>query len=272
MRVIIKDTREDAGRWVADYIINKIKVFAPTAEKPFVLGLPTGSSPMPVYQEIIRRHRDGDISFQHVITFNMDEYVNLPKDHPESYHSFMYNNLFNDIDIPRENIHILDGNAPDLAKECHDYEEKIKTLGGIELFLGGIGPDGHIAFNEPGSSLVSRTRVKTLCYDTIEANSRFFDNDMSKVPTHALTVGVGTVMDAREVVLIITGFSKARAVREVIEGGVNHIWTVSMLQMHEHSVIACDDPATMELQVKTVKYFKDIEDIANSFLPSGSNK
>lgn len=267
MRVIIKDTKVEAGNWVADYVISKINAFAPTAKKPFVLGLPTGSSPVPVYKELIRRHREGEFSFKHVVTFNMDEYVNLPQDHPESYHSFMYNNLFNHIDIPRENIHILDGNAPDLEKECRDYEKKIESLGGIELFLGSIGPDGHVAFNEPGSSLVSRTRVKTLCYDTIEANSRFFNNDMSKVPTHALTVGVGTVMDAKEVVLIITGFGKARAVREVIEGSVSHIWTVSMLQMHENTVIACDESATMELQVKTVKYFNQIEEIAESFLP-----
>ena len=130
MRVIIKDTMDDAGSWVADYVINKIRAFAPTAEKPYVLGLPTGSSPIPVYQEFIRRHRAGDISFQHVVTFNMDEYVNLPQDHPESYHSYMYSNLFNHIDIPRESIHILDGNAPDLEKECHDYEEKIKAFGG----------------------------------------------------------------------------------------------------------------------------------------------
>ena len=267
MRVIIKDTSKEAGNWVADYVINRIKAFEPSSEKTFVLGLPTGSSPIPVYKELIRRNQAGEFSFQNVVTFNMDEYVNLPQDHPESYHTFMYNNLFNHIDIPPENIHILDGNAPDLEKECHDYEKKIESFGGIELFMGSIGPDGHVAFNEPGSSLVSRTRVKTLCYDTIEANSRFFNNDMSKVPTHALTVGVGTVMDAREVVLIITGFSKARAVREVIEGSVNHIWTVSMLQMHENTVIACDESATMELQVKTVKYFNQIEEIAESFLP-----
>lgn len=265
MRVIIKDTKANAGSWVADYIIKKINAFAPTAERPFVLGLPTGSSPLTVYEEFIKRCKSGDVSFKHVVTFNMDEYVGLPQDHAESYHSFMYTNLFDHIDILKENIHILDGNAPDLGKECAEYEEKIKSFGGIELFLGGIGPDGHIAFNEPGSSLTSRTRVKTLCYDTIEANSRFFNNDMSKVPTHALTVGVGTVMDAKEVVLIITGFSKARAMREVIEGSVNHIWTVSMLQMHENTVIACDDPATMELQVKTVKYYKDMESIAESF-------
>jgi glucosamine-6-phosphate deaminase len=197
----------------------------------------------------------------------MDEYVDLPENHPESYHSFMYKNLFDHIDIPRENINILNGNAEDLVRECKDYEDKIVSFGGIELFLGGIGPDGHIAFNEPGSSLVSRTRVKTLCYDTILANSRFFNNDMSRVPTHALTVGVGTVMDAREVVIIITGFSKARAVREVVEGSVSHMWTVSMLQMHQHAIIALDEPATMELQVETVKYFKDMEEIAISRKP-----
>jgi len=268
MRIVIKDTKTETGRWTADYIWKKVEAFGPTAKKPFVLGLPTGSSPLPVYKEWIRRHKAGEISFKNIVTFNMDEYVNLPEDHPESYHSFMYENLFNHIDIPKENINILNGNAPDLEKVCRDYEAKIKSYGGIELFLGGIGPDGHIAFNEPGSSLASRTRVKTLSYDTIQANSRFFDNDMSKVPTQALTVGVGTVMDAREVVIIITGFNKARAVREVIEGGVSHMWTVSILQLHEHAVIALDEPATMELQVESVKYFKDIEEIAGDKMPN----
>lgn len=267
MRIVIKDTKADTGKWTADYIIDKIKAFAPTPEKPFVMGLPTGSSPMPVYEEWIRRYKAGEISFKNVVTFNMDEYVNLPEDHSESYHSFMYTNLFNHIDIPAENINILNGNAADLEKVCKDYEAKIKQYGGIELFLGGIGPDGHIAFNEPGSSLTSRTRVKTLSYDTILANSRFFNDDMSKVPTQALTVGVGTVMGAREVVIIITGFNKARAVREVIEGGISHMWTVSMLQLHEHAVISLDEPATMELQVESVKYFKDIEEISQSKMP-----
>jgi len=268
MRIVIKDTREETGKWTADYIMDKIRAFGPTADKPFVLGLPTGSSPMPVYEEWIRRYKAGEISFKNVVTFNMDEYVNLPEDHSESYHTFMYTNLFNHIDIPAENINILNGNASHLEKECRDYEARIKQFGGIELFLGGIGPDGHIAFNEPGSSLVSRTRVKTLSYDTIQANSRFFDNNMSKVPTQALTVGVGTVMDAKEVVIIITGFVKARAVREVIEGGVSHMWTVSMLQLHEHAIISLDEPATMELQVESVKYFKEIEDIAHSKMPT----
>jgi len=155
-----------------------------------------------------------------------------------------------------------------------DYEKKIAEAGGIELFLGGIGADGHIAFNEPGSSLTSRTRIKSLSYDTVHANSRFFSNDMSKVPTKALTVGVGTVMDAREVLIIITGYNKARALREVVEGGISHIWTVSMLQMHRKGIIVCDEPATMELQVETVKYFKDIESIATdeSFYQKAANK
>ncbi|MEN8156054.1 MAG: glucosamine-6-phosphate deaminase [Bacteroidota bacterium] len=268
MRIVINDTRDEIGKWTADYIIGKIRAFNPTPEKPFVMGLPTGSSPMPVYEEWIRMYKAGEISFKNVVTFNMDEYVGIPEDHPESYHSFMYNNLFNHIDIPAENINILDGNSPDLVKVCRDYEEKIRHYGGIELFLGGIGPDGHIAFNEPGSSLVSRTRVKTLCYDTILANSRFFDGDMSRVPTQALTVGVGTVMDAKEVVIIITGFGKARAVREVIEGGISHMWTVSMLQLHEHAIIALDEPATMELQVESVKYFREIEEIVNKHMPT----
>lgn len=163
-----------------------------------------------------------------------------------------------------QNINILNGNAPDLEAECNAYEDKIRRVGGIDLFLGGIGPDGHIAFNEPGSSLTSRTRIKTLAYDTIIANSRFFDNDMSKVPRMALTVGVATVMDAREVVVIITGAHKALALQKCIEGGVNHMWTLSSLQMHPHLMLVVDEDATMELQVKTVKYFKSIEAVAKS--------
>ena len=262
MRVVILKDSKEIGQWVADYVIKKIKAANPTKEKPYVLGLPTGSSPISTYQELVRRIKAGDVSFKNVVTFNMDEYVGLPKTHDQSYWYFMHDNLFDHIDIPKENINILNGNAPDLAKECEDYEKKIKSFGGIDIFLGGIGPDGHIAFNEPASSLTSRTRVKTLCYDTILANSRFFDGDMTKVPTQALTVGVGTVMDAKEVLIIINGFGKSRALKEVIENGINHMWTVSAIQMHPKGVIVCDDPATMELQVKTVKYFKEIEEIS----------
>lgn len=165
----------------------------------------------------------------------------------------MYKHFFSHVDVDPSNINILNGNAPDLAVECASYEEKIRKAGGIELFLGGIGPDGHIAFNEPGSSLASRTRVKSLAEDTIRANSRFFGNDISQVPKQAMTVGVQTVLDAREVAIIITGPHKSLALQKCVEGGINHMWTLSALQMHPNSLIAVDEDATLELQVKTVK-------------------
>lgn len=259
MRIIIHDNYESLSKWTAYYVAKKIRDFNPAPGKPFVLGLPTGSSPIGTYKELAQLHKAGKVSFKNVITFNMDEYVKLPEDHPESYHYFMWHHLFSHIDIPKENVNILNGNAKDLSKECDTYEQKIKSTGGIHLFLGGIGPDGHIAFNEPGSSLYSRTRIKTLTYDTILANSRFFDNDVNKVPKQALTVGVGTVMDAQEVLIIVNGYKKARALQKVVEDGVNHMWTVSMLQMHQHGMIVCDEEATMELKVATMKYFQDIE-------------
>jgi glucosamine-6-phosphate deaminase len=171
----------------------------------------------------------------------------------------MARNLFDHIDCPKENIHILNGNASDLVEECKHYEEMIEEAGGIDLFIGGIGPDGHIAFNEPGSSLRSRTRMKTLTTDTRIANSRFFGGKPENVPAHALTVGVGTVMDAREVMILANGHLKARALQAAIEGSINHMWTISALQMHAHGIIVCDEEAADELKVSTYKYFKDIE-------------
>ncbi|MEG1729733.1 MAG: glucosamine-6-phosphate deaminase [Bacteroidaceae bacterium] len=259
MRVIIEPNYEQLSQWAADYVVSKINGANPTAEKPFVLGLPTGSSPMGMYKAIVKAHKEGHVSFKNVLTFNMDEYVGLPESHPESYHSFMANNLFNHIDCPKENIHILNGNAKDLAAECANYEKTIEKAGGIDLFIGGIGPDGHIAFNEPGSSLTSRTRVKTLTTDTRIANSRFFGGDPENVPYTALTVGVGTVMSAREVLILCNGHNKAQALRAAVEGSITQMWTISVLQMHQHGIIVCDEPATDELKVGTYKYFKDIE-------------
>ncbi|KAJ0295412.1 hypothetical protein COL5a_000165 [Colletotrichum fioriniae] len=261
MRLIIRPDSASASAHVAHYILDRIRTFEPTPEKPFVLGLPTGSSPIQIYEILVAEHKAGRISFQDVITFNMDEYVGLPQTHPESYHSFMFRHFFSHVDIKPENVHILDGNAPDLDAECASYEEKIRAAGGIDLFLGGVGPDGHIAFNEPGSSLASRTRVKTLAMDTIRANARFFGGDLNKVPQMALTVGVQTVMEAREVVIIVNGASKSIALQKAIEGGVNHMWTLSCLQLHPYSMIVADEDATLELQVKTVKYFKSIEKV-----------
>jgi glucosamine-6-phosphate deaminase len=259
MRVIIEPNYELVSKWAANYVAKKINEFGPTDSKPFVLGFPTGSSPIGMYNELVELCKAGVVSFKNVVTFNMDEYVNLAEDHPESYHSFMDKYLFSHIDIQKDNINILNGNAPDLVAECASYEEKIKKAGGIRLFVGGIGPDGHMAFNEPGSSLSSRTRIKTLTYDTIVANSRFFDNDINKVPKTALTVGIGTVMDADEVLIMVNGHNKARALRHAVEEGVNHMWTISALQMHPKGIIVCDEEATAELKAGTVNYFKDIE-------------
>ena len=259
MRLIIQPNYDLVSQWAANYTARRIISYKPTPQNPFVLGLPTGSSPMGMYKELIKLFKKGIVSFKNVVTFNMDEYVGIPEDHPESYHAFMWDNFFNHIDIQKKNINILNGNAKNLQKECDDYEKKIARIGGIKLFIGGIGPDGHIAFNEPGSSLGSHTRIKSLAMDTIIANSRFFDDDINQVPKTALTVGVKTVLDAEEVLIIISGHNKSRALAKVVEEGVNHMWTVSALQLHPRGIIVCDDTATYELKVGTVQYFKDIE-------------
>ena len=235
MRLIIENTSQQVAQWAANYIIQQIKAKEQVTKSPFVLGLPTGSTPLETYKELIRRHKTGEVSFKNVITFNMDEYVGLPEEHPESYHS------------------------EDLVKECADYEARIVEAGGIDLFMGGVGEDGHIAFNEPFSSLNSRTRLKTLTQDTIQVNARFFGGDVTLVPKTALTVGVGTVLSAKKVLILATGHKKARAVRHGVEGSYNHQWTISALQVHPNGILVCDDPAAEELRVATYRYFKDIE-------------
>jgi glucosamine-6-phosphate deaminase len=267
MRLVIRPDYEAVSRWAANYIAHRINEHerkiaersSPGSPRPFVLGLPTGSSPLGCYRELIALVARGKVSFADVVTFNMDEYVGIAEDHPESYHSFMRDNLFSRIDIPPASVNILDGNASDLEAECARYEDKMRALGGIDLFLGGVGADGHIAFNEPGSSLASRTRVKTLTTDTKAMNSRFFGGDPDAVPSTALTVGVGTIMDSREVLILVSGHNKARALGHAIEDGVNHLWTVSCLQLHPRTIIVADEDSTMELKVGTVRYFNEIE-------------
>ncbi|KAK6340838.1 hypothetical protein TWF696_009156 [Orbilia brochopaga] len=253
MKLIVRDSKQQTSLWVAEYIVDRINAFKPSKDRPFVLGLPTGSSPELVYANLVKSYKAGRVSFQHVVTFNMDEYVGISTSHPQSYHSFMFKHLFQHVDIPPSQIHI-----PSL-ENYQRYDDMIAKYGGIELFLCGVGSDGHIAFNEPGSSLSSKTRIKTLTKETIVANARFFDGNIEAVPKSAVTVGVKTVMDAREVVLIADGRGKAEAVRQALEGSVSHMWTVTALQMHPKFVMAVDEAATEELRVKTVKYFKDIE-------------
>ena len=258
MRVVIQDNYEKMSKWAANYIASKIRNH--TEDRPFVLGLPTGSSPIGVYKELVRLNQAGEVSFANVVTFNMDEYVGLDHDHDQSYWYFMHDNFFNHLtDMKAENINILNGMADDLEAECAAYEEKIASYGGIDLFMGGIGVDGHIAFNEPYTSLASRTGVRKLTTDTRIVNSRFFGNDPEKVPAQALSVGVGTVCDSKEVLVLINGHNKARALAKTVEGNVSHKWTCSALQLHNGAIIACDEEACGELTVDTYKYFLDIE-------------
>ncbi len=257
MRLIIENNAADVAKWAANHIAERIN--SHKGDKPFVLGLPTGSTPLGTYKELIAMNKAGKVSFRNVITFNMDEYVGLPEEHPESYHSFMWNNFFKHVDVNPDNVNILNGNAPDLERECAEYEARIEAAGGIDLFMGGVGNDGHIAFNEPFSSLLSRTRVKTLTEDTIITNARFFNGDVTLVPKTALTVGVGTVLSSREVMILATGHAKAQAVKQGVEGAYSHAWTITGLQVHPKGVLVIDDAAAQELKVSTYRYFKDIE-------------
>ncbi|AKC59890.1 glucosamine-6-phosphate deaminase [Blochmannia endosymbiont of Polyrhachis (Hedomyrma) turneri] len=259
MRVILLKTAEQVSQWAANYITNRINSFHPNIKNPFVLGLPTGETPIQTYQHLIKRYQNGQVSFKHVVTFNMDEYVGLSSDHPKSYCSFIHSNFLNYINIPKENINLLNGDVENIHYECQRYENKIKSYGKIHLFMGGVGEDGHIAFNEPGSSLSSRTRIKTLTINTRLANARFFNNDMNNVPKYALTIGVATLLDSEEIVILVTGENKALAVQAAIEGNLNHMWTISCLQLHPKVTLICDEASTLELKIKTIKYFKKIE-------------
>lgn len=258
MRLLV--TNQLLCKWAALYLCKKIKEFNRNANRPFVLGLPTGSTPLQLYQELIKLYREGKISFKNVVTFNMDEYVGLSKEHPQSYFYYMHSNFFDHIDIERKNINILNGNVKNLDKECKDFEKKISNYGGMDIIFGGVGEDGHIAFNEPGSSLNSVTRVKTLNHSTVAANSRFFNYEIAKTPNLALTMGIKTILDAKEVVILAQGIKKAQAVWNAVEGAVSSICPITALQLHNKVVIACDDLATHELKVKTVRYFENVVD------------
>ena len=259
MKIISRDNAKEGSLWAALYIAQRINEKAAVTDKPFVIGLCTGSTPIETYKELIRMVKAGEVSFKNVISFNMDEYVGLPESHPESYHSFMHHNLFDHIDEKPENIHILNGNAKDVEAECAAYEKAIVDAGGFDLFLGGVGEDGHIAFNEPFSSLQSRTRVVTLTQDTREVNARFFNNDPSAVPAQALTVGVATVLSAKEVVILAFGSKKARALKDAIEGPMSHYCTLSGLQNHPAGTIVCDENSISEVKVSSYRYFKAVE-------------
>ena len=238
MRLIV--TKISVGLWAAAYIKNTVKQFAPTLDKPFVIGLPTGSTVLDMYAILRTFAKERLLNFQHIITFNMDEYVGLPAGHPQSYHSYMQRNLFDHVNLLPEHIFMPNGQAQDLIQECTHYEEAMVQAGGIDLFIGGIGRNGHIAFNEPGTSFNSRTHVADLTPSTREANARFFQNDISRVPRQAITVGIGTILDAKELLFIASGVKKAAAVTHLVTQPATPSWPLTALKLHPRATLLAD--------------------------------
>ena len=242
MEVVVKKTYEEvselAGKIIADAIRRKPRC---------VLGFATGSTPIGTYQELARLNKAGEIDFAQVVTFNLDEYVGLPTDHPESYRRFMDEQLFNHVNIRPENTYLPDGLSKDIEGFCEWYEDKMLEHGGIDVQLLGIGHNGHIGFNEPGSSFGSRTRVKTLTRRTLEANARFFDDDVEQVPKYAITMGIGTILDAGQVVLVANGEGKADAVAAMVEGPITAQVPATVVQLHERATIILDTEAASKL-------------------------
>ncbi|MFH0965122.1 MAG: glucosamine-6-phosphate deaminase [Planctomycetota bacterium] len=242
MEVVVKKTYEEVSKLGARIIAEVIQ------RKPrAVLGLATGSTPVGTYKELIRMNKAGELDFSQVVTFNLDEYVGIPPDHPESYRRFMNEQLFDHINIRKDNTYVPDGLARDIDASCELYEQRIAEHGGVDLQLLGIGHNGHIGFDEPGSSFGSRTRVKTLTQRTREANARFFDGDLAKVPKYAITMGIGTILDARQVLLIANGEGKARAIAATVEGPLTGFVPATVVQLHRRATIVIDREAASKL-------------------------
>jgi glucosamine-6-phosphate deaminase len=244
MEVVVLPTYEEMSRAAAAVVVDVLNT-KPNA----VLGMATGSTPLGLYQELVRKHREEGLDFTQVTTFNLDEYVGLRPEHPQSYHFFMHDNFFQHVNIARGNVYIPSGTTSNYRSFCDWYEKRIEECGGIDVQILGIGSDGHIAFNEPGSSLTSRTRLKTLAKPTIDDNARFFDKP-SDVPIYAITMGVGTILEARTLVLVANGKNKAKAVAAMVEGPVTSMTTASALQLHPDARVFLDESAASELKMR----------------------
>ncbi len=244
MEIVILEDAQTIGRLGADVFVNLLH------RKPdAVLGLATGSSPLAIYDELAARCAQGDVSFQGARGFTLDEYVGLAADHPESYRNVIDTDFVSRVDFSPGAVQGPDGLATDIPAACAAYESAIAEAGGVDLQILGIGTDGHIGFNEPGSSLASRTRIKTLTRQTRLDNARFFDNDLDAVPTHCLTQGLTTIMAARHVLLVATGKGKAEAVHQLVEGPVSALWPATILQHHPHVTVLLDEAAASRLQL-----------------------
>lgn len=253
MEVVIAPGLELA-RITADTIERVVRTRAAQG-RPAVLGLATGSSPLAVYDELARRHAEEGLSFAGVQAFMLDEYVGLPAEHPERYRNVIETEFASRVDIDPADVQGPDGLAEDIPAACAAYEAAITAAGGVDVQLLGIGTDGHIAFNEPGSSLASRTRIKTLTRQTREDNARFFDGDIDHVPTHCLTQGLATIMGAEHVILLSSGKHKAEAVHQLVEGPVSAMWPGTILQHHPHASVLVDEAAAGRLQLAT--YYRE---------------
>ncbi|WP_460842321.1 glucosamine-6-phosphate deaminase [Nocardioides marmoraquaticus] len=250
MEVVVCDSPEAAGALAAD-AVGELLRRTPDA----VLGLATGSSPLPLYDELARRCDAGEVSFARARGYTLDEYVGLPPEHPQRYRNVIDTELVSRVDLPEGAVAGPDGLADDVPAACAAYEQAIADAGGIDLQVLGIGTDGHVGFNEPGSSLASRTRIKTLTRQTRLDNARFFDDDLDAVPTHCLTQGLGTIMAARHVVLLASGRGKAEAVHQLVEGPVSAMWPATVLQHHPHVTVLLDEAAASRLQL--AGYYRD---------------
>lgn len=244
MEVVVLPSYQEMSKAAAQVIAGVLN------EKPnAVLGMATGSTPLGVYQELVKMHKAGELDFHQVTTFNLDEYVGLPKSNSQSYHYFMHENFFKHVNIAPGNIYIPSGTTKNYRAFCAWYEKRIEECGGIDVQILGIGSDGHIAFNEPGSSLSSRTRLKTLAEPTILDNARFFDRK-EDVPIYAITMGVGTILEARTLVLLANGKNKASAVAQMVEGPVTSMITASALQLHPSAKVFLDEDAAGQLKMR----------------------
>lgn len=249
MEIVVGSNAEEASRRAARTVARAVR------EKPdAVLGLATGGTPLLLYRELIRMHVEEGLSFARVRTFNLDEYLGLPGHHPRSYRTFMQERLFSEIDIRPENVHALDGMAKDVPATCAAYEAAIIEAGGVDLQVLGIGSDGHIGFNEPSSSFASRTRLTTLAEQTVRDNARFFSGDESKVPRHCITMGIGTIMEARRIVLLAFGEKKAAAVSAAVEGAVTAMVPASILQHHPDAKVFLDVDSASQLEL--IEYYR----------------
>ncbi len=255
----MKKDHEEVSREAARVVSEIVR------EKPScVLGLATGSTPLRLYKELIRMYREEGLDFSKVTTFNLDEYIGIPPTHPQSYHFFMYENLFKHVNVPERFIHIPSGmvDVGDVHRihvYCDWYEEEIEKCGGIDLQILGIGANGHIGFNEPGSSLGSRTRIKTLTYKTRADNSRFFENDIEKVPKYAITMGIGTILDSRLLLLLASGKQKAQAIKDTVEGPITAKLPASIVQMHRKAILIVDEDAGSLLDIEYDQFVTDLE-------------